>query len=132
MYPDLKHGPMEWTPQRVRKSFALPQQDPLPHSSLDQAAVTDHRGALQEVADEGAEHPVDQELREGEEVGLHDAHQRLKHSPRAAPGVHPIVSLVIIFIIVWVATEEGENIRLNLVSKQLCSHKTHRSFLSYI
>lgn len=67
---------------------------------LDQAAVTDHRGALQEVADEGAQHPVDQELREGEEVGLHDAHQRLKHSPRAVPGVHPFVSVVVIFVIV--------------------------------
>lgn len=67
---------------------------------LDQAAVTDHRGALQEVADEGAQHPVDQKLREGEEVGLHDAHQRLKHSPRAAPGIHPFISVVVIFVIV--------------------------------
>lgn len=67
---------------------------------LDQAAVADHRGALQKVADEGAQHPVDQELREAEEVGLHDAHQGLENSPRAAPGVHPFVSVVVILVIV--------------------------------
>lgn len=105
--------PLNWTAQRVWQSFALPQQDPPPTSPqlLYQAAVADHCGALQEVADEGAQHTVDQELREAEEVGLHDAHQGLKQSPRAAPGVHPFVSVVVVFVIVWVAAEKGETIR---------------------
>lgn len=111
MYPHLKHGSIELDRAKSMTILCSSTARPPSPQLLYQAAVADHCSALQEVADEGAQHTVDQELREAEEVGLHDAHQGLKQPPWAAPGVHPFVSVVVVWVIVWVAAEKGENIR---------------------